>query len=188
MKPDDSRNLMRRVVGYHDIRMDGISDLVMRARGASVLDVGCNRGLVAFEFANNGARLVHGCDLYAEGIQTAREIFKDLNNVQSRFEVVDLTKEGAIEVFGNYPYDIVLLLAVVHKLRRVMKEDDMRAFVQKCGNLASKYIGWRSVANDKLQAKGEMEYMDEWLGSVGLRRVQTSFISDLGPAAIWQKV
>ncbi len=184
---DDPRNLMRRVTGYHDIRMDGISDLVIRARGASVFDIGCNRGLVGFEFANNGARLVHGCDIYKEGIETAREIFKDLNSVQSRFEVVDLTKEGSIDVFGNYPYDIVLLLAIVHKLRRVMKEDDIRAFVRKCGNLAHKYIGWRSVANDKRQAKGEMEHMDEWLGAVGMKRVQTSFISDLGPAAIWAK-
>ncbi len=184
---DDPRNLMRRVAGYHDIRMDGISDLVLRARGASVLDVGCNRGLVGFEFANNGARLVHGCDLYEDGIKTAREIFKDLSNVVSRFEVVDLTKEGSIGVFGNYPYDIVLLLAVVHKLRRVMKEDDIREFVRKCGGLTRRYIGWRSVSNDKLKAKGEMEYMDEWLGAVGMRREQTSFISDLGPAAIWAK-
>ena len=64
--------LQRRVAGYHDIRLDGILDLTIRAKGASVLDVGCNRGLVAFEMANNGARVVHGCDNYAPGVETAR--------------------------------------------------------------------------------------------------------------------
>lgn len=70
MNVADENKLMRRVAGYHDIRLDGMLDLVIRARGASVMDVGCNRGLVGFEMANNGATLVHGCDNFAEGIDT----------------------------------------------------------------------------------------------------------------------
>ena len=35
--PGAAYKVQRRVAGWHDIRLDGISDLVMRARGASVL-------------------------------------------------------------------------------------------------------------------------------------------------------
>jgi len=81
--------------------MDGMVDLVMRAKDKSVFDIGCNRGLVGFEFANNGASIVHGCDIYEEGIKTAREVFADIRSTESRFEVVDLTNGSkALNVFG----------------------------------------------------------------------------------------
>src|SRR5678810_812408 len=91
-----SQKIQRRVAGYHDIRMDGMTDLVIRARDKRVMDIGCNRGLVSFEMANNGAALVHGCDIYKEGIAAAREIFADLRSVRSQFEVVDLTQGPAV--------------------------------------------------------------------------------------------
>ena len=49
---ESEKQLQRRVAGWHDIRMDGMTDLVCRAKGASVLDIGCNRGLVSFEFGS----------------------------------------------------------------------------------------------------------------------------------------
>ncbi len=154
-----------------------------------MLDVGCNRGLVGLEFAANGAATVHGCDIFEEGIHTAREIFVDLRAVKSQFEVVDLTHGPSVfEVFGGARYDIVLLLAVIHKLRRSMEPDALKELVWTFGNLTDRYIGWRSVGNDKQQAKEELELMDGWLLHVGLRRVQTSWINnEIGPAAIWEK-
>lgn len=183
------QGLQRRVVGYHDIRLDGIHDLVLRARGASVLDVGCNRGLVGFEFANNGASVVHGCDNWEPGIAVARELFCDLRNVESRFEVVDLTKGAGVlnKAFGKNGYDIVLLLAVIHKIARVMSEQDLSGLVQNFGRRTIKYLGWRSTAADKPGNAKELERLDRDLGAVGLKRIQTSTISELGPAAIWER-
>lgn len=173
--------LMRRVSGWHDVRIDGISDLVLRARGATVLDVGCNRGLVGFEFANNGARLVHGCDHYADGIRTAREIFVDLRNVESQFEVVDLAQGPAcMKPFGNGLYDIVLLLGTYHKLARVMSADLLSELMQHLGRRAHKYFGWRGYPE-------ELVKLDQDFAGVGLKRIHTSDISDLGPAAIWSR-
>ena len=122
---EDSRRLMRRVQGYHDLRLDGIGDLLHRARGASVFDIGCNRGLAGFEFAYNGADRVMGCDYYEDGIITCRHLFADLRAVKSRFEVVDLTGgEAALrKAFGSdtdLKHDIVLMLATYHKLIRSM--------------------------------------------------------------------
>lgn len=178
----DKYRIERRVAGYHDIRLDGIGDLISRARGASVLDVGCNRGLVGFELANNGVKLVHGCDNYALGIQTASELFADLRAVESKFVVVDLTKgQEALEPFGDRRYDIVLLLATYHKLSRVMPVDMLSGLVRNLGERAIKYFAWRGY-------EAEIAVIDGDMKSVGMRRIHTSYISeDLGPAAIWAR-
>ena len=140
--------LARRVAGYHDVRLDGMLDLVIRARGASVMDIGCNRGLVGFEMANNGARLVHGCDNYAEGIETARQLFADLRSVESRFEVVDLSIGGpALKVFGDVRWDIVLMLATYHKLKRVMEPRNLEFLMSTLGDRTNKWFGWRATSD-----------------------------------------
>lgn len=182
--------LMRRVAGYHDVRMDGMTDLVMRARGVSVMDIGCNRGLVGFEFANNGAEVVHGCDNFEEGIATAREVFADLRAVQSRFEVVDLTR-GEVAVtnaFGAMNYDIVVCLATIHKLKRIMREDDLEALVVHFGRRTKKWFGWRATSGDHEDNERELIMMDRHMMTAGLKRIHTSYISEtLGVAAIWSK-
>ncbi len=179
-------NLQRRVAGWHDIRLDGITDLVLRAKGASVFDIGCNRGLVGFEFANNGSVLVHGCDNYAEGIATARGLFCDLRNVKSRFEVLDLTQgpDAIIKAFAeDYPgtYDIVLLLATYHKLKRIMSAKDLNDLMLHFAERTGTYFGWRGRFE-------EIEEIDEIFGD-RLRRIHTSHISRVmePAAAIWYR-
>lgn len=185
---DPHSRLQRRVAGYHDIRLDGLGDLLFRARDMSVLDIGCNRGLVGFEFANNGARLVHGCDNFVDGIRTARELFADLRNVDSRFEVVDLTQgPQALKPFGPGQYDIVLLLATYHKIKRAMDKEMLSDLIHYLGTLTGKWIGWRSTEHDDVANDAEIKQLDADLGAVGLRRVHTSDLSSLGPAAIWAR-
>ncbi len=178
--------MTRRVAGYHDLRLDGISDLLFRAPEASVLDVGCNRGLVSFEFANNGAALLHGCDFYEDGVRTAREIFADLLSIQSRFETVDLTRGPAAlkKAFGKdykSKYDIVLFLAVYHELKREMSDQSLQKLVQHLGERTGRYFAWRG-------AHPEDDEIAPALKKAGLTRIQTSEISDtIGPAAIWAR-
>lgn len=182
--------LQRRVAGYHDIRMDGMTDLVMRAKDASVFDIGCNRGLVGFEMANNGAAKVHGCDIFPEGITTARELFADLRSVESKFEVVDLTGGAAAvtAAFGQEQYDIVLCLATMHKLKRVMPRDQLSGLMQHFGKRTRQYFGWRATSEKLAENDEEMAWLDSWLPPIGLKRVHTSYISrTLGVAAIWAR-
>jgi SAM-dependent methyltransferase len=180
--------LQRRVAGHHDIRMDGMIDLVMRARGAAVMDIGCNRGLVGFEFANNGAALVHGCDNYEAGIRTAREVFIDLRAVESRFEVVDLLGgPAALAPFGDQRYDIMLLLATYHKLKRVMSADKLSELMMHLAGRTSRWFAWRGTSDKPKENEQEMAALDRDLGECRFRRVQTSTISDLGLAAIWAR-
>lgn len=185
----EAYRIERRVAGYHDIRMDGMTDLVVRARGATVFDVGCNRGLVGFEMANNGAVRVHGCDSYELGILTAKELFADLRSVEIQFEVVDLTQGvEALTPFGKRPYDIVLMLATYHKIKREMSSEKLSGLMRNLGDRTTKYFGWRGTSNQREENEKEIANLDRDLGAAGLQRIHTSYISEeLGVAAIWSR-
>lgn len=179
--------LMRRVGGSHNIRLDGVGDILTRARGTSVMDIGCNRGMVAYEFAQNGAKIVHGCDNYELGIQTAREVFTDMREVKSQFEVVDLTKGPlSLDVFGGQKYDIMVLLATYHKLKRIMSQEDMDALLIRLGELTGDFFVWRATSFNASENDQEMLNLDRVLS--GFKRTHTSYLSkQLGVAAIWER-
>lgn len=177
----DELHPQRRVLGLHDIRFDGLSDLLLRASGCSVIDIGCNRGHVAYEFAVNGARLVHGCDIDAASIQAARIWFSELPHLVSQFEVVDLTKPNSLAPFGKEGYDIVLFIGVIHKLKRQMNEEAVAGLLLELGRRTLTYFGWNGYAED-------LDLMDRHLNSAGLTRVHTSELALPGrPAAIWKR-
>jgi SAM-dependent methyltransferase len=190
MTTDSEYKLQRRVAGYHDIRLDGMTDLVTRAKGASVLDIGCNRGLVSFEMANNGAAIVHGCDNFEPGIRTAQEIFADLRAVQSRFAVLDLTEGAQVirDEFGITTYDIVLCLATYHKLKRIMPAEKLEELFVHFGRRTRRYFGWRGTSDKPDENEHEMQALDVLMAQAGLQRIHTSYISEiLGVAAIWAR-
>ena len=178
--PLDEMRPARLVAALHDIRFDGLTDLLLRARGATVFDVGCAYGHVAAEFAANGAALVHGCDVSAEGIATARNWFAQFPQVESRFEVVDLCGGPAAvaDVFGLKQYDVVLFLAVHHKLRHTMTLDAISELIVHLGRRALTYFAWQGFEEDLAQVDRALTAFD---------RVHTSslFLPER-PAAIWK--
>jgi SAM-dependent methyltransferase len=184
-----SYKVQRRVAGVNELRMDGMGDLLLRAKGKSVFDIGCNRGMVGYHFAQQGAAIVHGCDIYDKGIETAREVFADLRFVEGRFEVVDLLKgSAALGVFNSPGYDIVLCLATYHKLKREMPPADLTALMQFFGRWTRKYFAWRGTSDKPAENEQEIAALDKDLAVAGLRRIHTSYISaDLGVAAIWAR-
>lgn len=186
----DEHGMQRRVAGEHDIRLDGMQDLYTRVRGASVFDIGCNRGMVSLDMAKNGAKMVHGCDIYEEGIQVARHVFADIRFANSKFEVVDLTggPDAMKAAFGDQRYDIILMLATYHKLKRAMSEADMTRLVEYFGEITKRYFGWRATSDKPEENEEEMKALDRDLGAVGLQRIHTSYIStQLEVAAIWER-
>ncbi len=184
MDRNPESKLQRRVAGYHDIRLDGLTDIVTRAPGQRVLDLGCNRGLVGFEMANNGAAVVHGCDIDADCIGVARGVFADLRSVESRFEVVDLTKEIP---FPKERYDIVLCIATYHKIKRVMSVGNLSALMVNLGKRTDKFFVWRGNGNP-IEAESEMAALDRDMRECKLKRVHTSELSlTLGLAAVWAR-
>jgi len=185
----DENKLMRRVAGVHNMRLDGISDVLIRCRECSVMDIGCNRGQVGYEFYLNGATTVHGCDIYEQGILAAREWFTDLRNCQSKFEVVDLTQPKALHnVFGNTKYDITVMLATYHKLKRVMTPNALEDLMLDIGDRTTKYFCWRATSDKANDNELEILALDKVFKQCGLKQIHKSYISlQLGVAAIWGK-
>lgn len=172
----------RRVHGFNDCRYDGLSDLLLRACGASVFDVGCNRGHVGYEFYRNGARLVHGCDIDGQSIAVARGWFSELAEVESKFEVVDLEVKEAIQiVFGTTQYDIVGFVGVYHKLVRKMNPYDLSELMRDLGRRSLRYFAWNGYPE-------HLAPIDADLKRCGLARVHTSELAHPGRfAAIWRR-
>jgi 2-polyprenyl-3-methyl-5-hydroxy-6-metoxy-1,4-benzoquinol methylase len=107
------------------MRLAGLEPLLEAAKGATLLDLGCFDGLIAYEFARSGARLVHGIDNDARHLETAERIFAQVD-IPSRFAHADLRKSGAIARAlggdGVARYDIVLFLGVFQHIFRQMSE------------------------------------------------------------------
>lgn len=96
-----------------DQQLMGLDPLFAEVEGKSVLDVGCAEGLISIECARRGASAVTGFEIRLDAVETARRLQKTLAGVdQVYFETGD-----ADHYPPNARYDIVLMLAVLHKLR-----------------------------------------------------------------------
>jgi 2-polyprenyl-3-methyl-5-hydroxy-6-metoxy-1,4-benzoquinol methylase len=171
-----------RTSGHLEDRLAGLRDLLPLAAGSTILDLGTNRGLIALEFARNGAALVHGCDLYAPGIEIAREIFKEVD-VTARFEIVDLSCPFALEsAFGaDYRprYDIVLFLGVYQHLKKQMSPHALHELVQHLASRTGRFFAYRTTPFAELETA---------LQQTGLMKVHFSQINrSCGPCGIWER-
>jgi SAM-dependent methyltransferase len=104
-------------------QMIGLESILEFSRGKTVMDFGCAEGLIAIEFAKAGAAKVAACDF--------KESFIDLANglaVQAGVadrceffvaELQSLVDDPATELYPrrSETYDVVLALAIAHKLR-----------------------------------------------------------------------
>lgn len=193
MERDPVYGVQRRVAGAHDNRLEGVVEILNKAQGASVLDLGCNRGMVSLEFARAGAALVHGCDYVEEPILTARNVFADVRSCEFKFEMCDLAFgiDPLIGAFGDRKWDIVLMLATLHKLRKQHKPETIepnkqsRALIRALGERTGRYFVWRGTEKQPKVNAAEVKAIDEEFLPLGLIRVHYSALSPLGPAAIW---
>jgi SAM-dependent methyltransferase len=182
----------------HDAMLDGLTDLLMRARGATVLDIGCNRGMAGYAFACNEARIVNGIDLAPDAIHCARGWFADLVECRSQFEVGDLTSGiECLKPFGTGDWDIILMLGTYHKLKRPPSKpyvdlgavgctrEELSEFMTGLGRRTLKYFAWRGDLED-------VDIVDADMQRAGLRLIHRSEISGdrgtrSGPSCIWRR-
>lgn len=172
------------------MRLDGMVDILSRAKDARVLDLGCNRGKVGEEFYRNGAALVHGCDIDEQCILVCRNNFADYRNCESKFERVDLTggPPAFDAAFGEQRYDIITMIATYHKIKRVMADHDLTTLIKHLGARCQKYFCWRATSDKPGENDQEMRNLDRDLGAVGMKRIHTSHISlQLAVCAIWSR-
>lgn len=104
-----------------DEQMTGIEGAIAEAKGRTVLDLGCAEALIGMEFVAAGADFVYGCDSNIRLLQTAEEISRSRNIGIDRFQLerIDLNRAvvDAKPIGPRARYDVVLALAVLHKLQ-----------------------------------------------------------------------
>lgn len=93
-------------------QMLGLAPALAEASGKTVLDLGCAEGLIGREFARAGAADVLGLETLDEHIQVAR---RQCKGFAVRFKQRDLNDQKPPKVPS---YDIVLALAILHKLNQ----------------------------------------------------------------------
>jgi 2-polyprenyl-3-methyl-5-hydroxy-6-metoxy-1,4-benzoquinol methylase len=87
----------------------GLDSLWPELPGKTVLDVGCAEGLISFEAARAGAVAVHGVEIVRAHIAVAQRL---RGTLPCTFTVANADDYKPVE-----QYDVVLLLAVLHKLQ-----------------------------------------------------------------------
>lgn len=99
--------------GWPD-RLRNLFDHNLPLIGASVLDVGCNMGIVGYEVCKHGVTDYHGIDVLPDHLDVARGIFMGVP-CRSRIEALHLPT--ALDRLDS-AYDVILYLAVHQHIRK----------------------------------------------------------------------
>lgn len=94
-----------------DQQMLGLTPLLKEVNNKTVLDLGCAEGLISLEMIDHGAISVHGVEIVPGHVELAKSISKPFAD-QCTFEVGDCNT-----YIPDKDYDVVLALALLHKLR-----------------------------------------------------------------------
>lgn len=94
-------------------QLKGLDPALAEAAGKSVLDLGCAEGLIALEMAKAGALRVYACDCNPESVEIAKGMRGELPVTFETQNVNVMVELGA----APWRADIVLALAILHKLR-----------------------------------------------------------------------
>lgn len=93
-------------------QMLGLGPALEEAPGKRVADLGCAEGLIAIEFAKAGAEKITAIEREELHIPIAQQMFAE-------YPQIELLHSDIMEIPGQRQFDIVLALAVVHKLWNV---------------------------------------------------------------------
>ena len=87
-------------------------------RGKSVLDAGCNVGILAYELSKLGPSFIHAIDGSQPELEAGRVILRSVE-IPTRTDLVDLADDARLRAILEPGYDIVQLLAVYQHVQRV---------------------------------------------------------------------
>lgn len=129
-------------------QLAGLEVLLAEAHGMSVLDLGCAEGLIGEQFIKRGAKIVRGVEWHLKRVDFANNLFKrygpptkvhkrKFSAVLGNLERLDSVMQN--HGFMNHDYDIVLALAICHKLTYP------DVFLEEAAARATKYMAVRTT-------------------------------------------
>lgn len=90
-------------------QMLGLDPLLLEVKDKTVLDVGCAEGLISIELAKHGASWVDGIEIVQAHVDVSWSLISSYP--------VHITQADANVYLPTQTYDIVIALALLHKLR-----------------------------------------------------------------------
>jgi 2-polyprenyl-3-methyl-5-hydroxy-6-metoxy-1,4-benzoquinol methylase len=121
-------------------QMLGLGPVLEETAGKTILDLGCAEGTIALEFARAGAKSIDACDYNEPFIEVAKQQYEQSGLTGVRFKHADITELMAKRGTPKR-YDIVLALAILHKL------PDPDAAIRFCAQSARSLIVIRLPIN-----------------------------------------
>lgn len=144
-----------------DEQMRGLQCALAEADGASIADLGCAEGLIAFEFLKAGAAWVYGCDYNRNLVEVAQ----DQQQRATRGHLAQFVHADLRKMRLGRTFDIVLALAIIHKMdepaelcaeiaRICTRLAVIRLPKGSTGNIAAKFTGVQCDINAHMSAGG----------------------------------
>ena len=107
-------------IGDRDLakQMEGLAKLFAEVPGKTVLDAGCAEGLISIELAKAGAKSCLGLEVVAGHVEVGTEL-ASAAHLPCEFLVSNLNEDDITMM--DLKFDVVLMLAVLHKLKQPAK-------------------------------------------------------------------
>ena len=98
-------------------RLEDLLTCEVEYRCKTVLDAGCNVGILAYELSKLGPSFIHAIDGSQPELEAARVILRSVE-IPTRVDLVDLADDARLRTILDPGYDIVQLLAVYQHVQR----------------------------------------------------------------------
>lgn len=103
-----------------------VEAIVGRAKGKSILEIGCGFGRYLKIFGQDNPLKLVGCDLSEHQIQLCKNNLKDIS---IDYHVLDFTDANTPEILGQEEYDVIYNVFVVLYLETL---DKLQRFLENC--------------------------------------------------------
>lgn len=165
-------------------RLEGLAPLFERAHGASFIDLGCAEGFVAREMLRHGASLVHGFELDAFRVASARALCAEFDQ-RAVFRTANLSDPAGFRAANAdlllERYDGVLYLGIHHHL-------DAATRAQMLHDAIARAARWFALRTSRALAESERVFAA--IEAAGFARIDTAATpasTHLGELSLWER-
>ena len=161
-------------------RHNDLSPMRLLCRGKSVLDLGANIGLLAYEALSNGATSVDLVEFSQENHDVISHILAPSSSNSVTAYKADLTKKSLQSILPHLSFDTVFFLATYQHLEKQNAGSGSQILREIVESINPEYLVFRS--------KGYSDIAKDFILSSGMRLLYTSNLNEeLAPLFIFKR-
>jgi 2-polyprenyl-3-methyl-5-hydroxy-6-metoxy-1,4-benzoquinol methylase len=123
-------------------------------KGETVIDIGCNIGMICFDAKRRGAKRVVGIDYKKETIEVAKKLTKELD-LDVEFYTFDVNDglEKLKSIIGDEQFDHVFALSIWGHVDKPKLSDIINYYLDKVCWFEGHAAGWTGDTKDKMDSE-----------------------------------